>query len=189
MSTVVAERLITADEFLCMEENKGAELVDGRIGEKEMGAESAWIGGRLFARMSVLAEDNDLGTVGGTEFGRQCWPDHPDRVRKPDVLFCRRGRLPNGLAEGWERTAPDLVVEVVSPKDRVAPVERKLREYRDAGIPLIWVIYPDSGTAQVLGANLPRTEIGRDGTVDGGDILPGFRLALADLLAAANAVR
>ena len=189
MSTVVAERLITAEEFLCMEENEGAELVDGRIEEKEMGDASAWIGGRLFARMSVLAEDNDLGTVGGMEFGIQCWPDHPNRVRKPDVLFYRRGRLPNGLAEGWEKTAPDLVVEVVSPNDKVAPVERKLREYREAGIPLIWVIHPDSGTAQVLGANLARTEIGRDGVLDGGDILPGFKLKLSDLFAAANAVR
>lgn len=189
MSTIVAERLITAEEFLCMEENKGAELVDGRIEEKQMGAESALIGNDLLFEMKLVANRDKLGTVGGMEFGIQCWPDHPNRVRKPDVLFIRRERLPGRPPRGWLTIAPDLVAEVVSPNDTVEKLERKLREYKEAGIPLIWVIYPDAGTADVLGANLPRTQLGRDGVLDGGDILPGFTLKLADLFAASAAVR
>ena len=154
-----------------------------------MGAESAWIGSRILRRMGNYAEDGDLGTVAAMEFGIQCWPDHPNRVRKPDVLFYRRGRLPDGLPEGWATVAPDLVVEVVSPNDKVEALERKLAEYREAGIPLIWVIYPRTRTAQVLGVNLARTEIGHDGSLEGGEILPGFSFKLSDLFAAANAVR
>ena len=190
MSTVVAERLITAEEFLCMPENEGTELVDGRIEAKDMGSKSAWLANRVLRRMGNYAEDdNHLGTVGGMEFGIQCWPDHPNRVRKPDVVFFRTDRFPDGLVEGWATVVPDLVVEVVSANDRVEDVEDKLEEYRQAGIPLIWVIYPRTRTAQVMGANLPRYEIGRDGVLDGGDILPGFALQLADLFAAVDAVR
>ena len=189
MGSVVAERLITAEEFLRMPDSKGAELVDGRIEEKEMGAESAWLGNELLFEMKLVVKRGQLGTVGGMEFGIQCWPDHPNRVRKPDVLFYRRGRLPDGLPEGWATVAPDLVVEVVSPNDKVEALERKLAEYREAGIPLIWVIYPRTRTAQILGANLARTEIDRDGSLEGGEILPGFSLKLSDLFAAANAVR
>ena len=189
MVTAVAERLYTAEEFLCMPENEGAELLDGRIKEKQMGFRSSWIGARVSFEMNILAQREGLGTVTGADGGIQCWPDHPNRVRKPDVVFYRAGRLPNGLAEGWEIAVPDLVVEVVSPNDKADDVEDKLEEYRAAGIPLIWVIYPRTRTAQAMGAILSRTEIRRDGVLDGGDILPGFRLPLAELFAAAAAVR
>ena len=78
------------------------------------------------------------------------------------------------------------MVEIVSPKDRVEDLDAKLAEYREAGVTLIWVIYPGTRTAHVLGASLSLREVSPDGSLDGGDVLPGFTCKLADLFAAAN---
>ncbi len=180
MTAPAPSRLITAEEFLYMPESDGAELLDGRIVEKCMGNESAWLGGRIFGLIMFYIEGKRLGRIFGPEAGLRVWPDHPNRVRKPDVTFFRGRRRPPA---GWEEHAvPDLVVEVVSPNDRADDLEEKLAEYRDAGIPLIWVIYPGTQSAHVLTQNA-RMEVRSAGVLDGGDILPGFSLSLAELFA------
>ncbi len=170
-----------------MPESEGAELVDGRIVEVPMGSMSSWLGGLLFARVFEFAMANRLGWVFPQETGIAIWAERRSRVRKPDLTFVRAGRIPGGRPpEGWLTVVPDLVVEIVSPKDRVEDLDAKLAEYREAGVPLIWVIHPGTQTAHVLGANLPLREVDPDGSLDGGDVLPGFSCRLADLFAAAE---
>lgn len=170
-----------------MPENAGAELVDGQIVEVPMGSISSWIGGFLFARVFQFVESSALGWVFPQETGMTIWPERPGHVRKPDLVFVRKGKLPGGRPPaGWLTVVPDLVVEVVSPGDEIEAFERKLDEYREAGIPLIWVIYPGTRRAHVLGANRPRTEIAPGGMLDGEDVLPGFSCNLAELFSAAE---
>jgi Uma2 family endonuclease len=77
------------------------------------------------------------------------------------------------------------VAEVDSPGDVAERLDRKPADHRAAGIPLVWVIYPDTRTAWVYRGE--RAEfIDADGALDGGDVLPGFRLPLADPFAAAG---
>lgn len=179
--TVSASSSITADDFLLMPESEGAELVDGDIVEVPMGSISSWIGGRLHTFVDVFLLTNNLGWALPQESGIAIWPGR-NRVRKPDLTYVRVERLPGGrLAEGWLTVVPDLVAEVVSPRDLAEDLEQKLAEHREAGIPLIWVIYPATRTAQILGANRQRTELGADGVLDGEDILPGFSVPLADI--------
>ncbi|MGB4862473.1 MAG: Uma2 family endonuclease [Tepidiformaceae bacterium] len=187
MTATPTAELITAEEFLHMPENEGAELVDGRIVEVPMGSMSSWLGGFLFARVLNFVLENRLGWVFPQETGMSIWPDRPRHVRKPDLAFVRRGRLPGGQPpHGWLTVAPDLAVEVVSPGDEAEDLEQKLIEYREAGIPLIWVIYPGTRRAQVLGANRPRLELEPNGVLDGQDVLPGFTCSLQELFASAD---
>lgn len=180
MTAPAPTRLITAEEFLYMPESDGAELLDGRIVEKCMGNESAWLGTRIIVWLSNFVDGKRLGRIIGPEAGLRVWPDHPNRVRKPDVTFFRSRRRP---PVGWEeQLVPDLVVEVVSPNDKAEDLEEKLAQFRDAGIPLIWVIYPGTRSAHVL-TQTSRLEVRPSGVLDGGDILPGFTLSLADLFA------
>ena len=66
-------------------------------------------------------------------------------MRKPDVSFVRKERLPEGLtSEGYLYIPPDLAVEVVSPNDLAYQVDHKVDEYLNAGVPLVWVINPES---------------------------------------------
>ncbi len=187
MTTPAPARIITAEDFLHMPESEGAELVDGRIVEVPMGSMSSWIGGVLFAHVFQFVMGRNLGWVFPQETGLAIWPQDRSRVRKPDLTFVRSGKLPRGRPpQGWLTVVPDLVVEVVSPRDTVEELDRKLAEYREAGIPLIWVIHPATQSAHVLGAQQPLVEIGPGGVLDGGDVLPGFNCNLADLFASAE---
>lgn len=81
---------------------------------------------------------------------------------------------------GFLDLAPDLVVEVVGPSDRAVAVAEKTRTWLDAGVSVVWVVYPAPGFVAVhtRGAVV---EVGRDGELDCGDVLPGLRIAVADL--------
>jgi Uma2 family endonuclease len=105
-------------------------------------------------------------------------------VRAPDLAFVCRERLPpENQPRGFWEIAPDLVVEVVSPNDTRAEIQLKVREWIEAGVRLVWVVYPDSRTVEVIRTLLDREELTADDTLDGGDVLPGFSCAVAELFA------
>jgi len=143
MTAPAPARLYTAEEFLHMPENEGAELVDGQIAEARGDSLSSWIGGELFARVFEFVEAASPGWVFPQGTGMTIWPERPRHVRKPDLVFVRKGKLPGGRPPaGWLTVVPDLVVEVVSPgsvrEDRV----RKFTEYELAGVREYWLVDP-----------------------------------------------
>jgi Uma2 family endonuclease len=106
----------------------------------------------------------------------------PRTVRNPDASFVRSDRLPpEGLRPGFLKMAPDLAVEVLSPSETASELEEKLDDYRAAGTPLIWVIDPDRRTVMIVSRDAPLRWIRADGTLDGGDVVPGFRCRVGDL--------
>lgn len=64
------------------------------------------------------------------------------RYRVPDLVVVPRS-MP---AEETLETAPRILVEILSPDDRLPKVLKKLREYAEAGVPAIWVLDPESGS-------------------------------------------
>jgi Uma2 family endonuclease len=110
--------------------------------------------------------------------------------RIPDVLYYADGRLAAYKAGNphWRdrpfALVPDLVVEVISSTDLALEVERKVEKYLADGVRLIWLVYPDLGRVTVYRAGAAQAQIVRAGeTLDGGEVLPGFALALAELFA------
>jgi Uma2 family endonuclease len=79
---------------------------------------------------------------------------------------------------------PLWVVEVISPNDKARDIRAKRRIYRAAGI-LLWEMYPEDQSIDVYapGAVEP-TEVGIDGMLDAGNILPGFTLSMRELFKA-----
>ncbi len=159
------------------------EFVGGNAVEKHMGAESDEIALALGSRMRTFALAHTLGRVyGGTTGYRNCFPHAPRLLRKPDVSFVAEGRLPDGRSpRGDFVIAPDLAVEVVSPNDGYEEVSRKVWDYKQAGVKLIWVI--DPATKTVLVRRLDRTcaELDETGTLSGEDVIPGFTCPVAEL--------
>ena len=119
MSTAVATKTrYTPEDLLAMPDGKSYELVDGQLVERNMGAESSWVGGQLLIRLGSYCEEHGLGWALPADNGFQCFAHDPGLVRKPDVSFVRYGRLPGEvLPKGWIKIPPDLAVEVVSPND------------------------------------------------------------------------
>lgn len=174
---------ITADQLLAMPDDGNLyELVQGRLLRLPP---SSWLSSVVATALGILAggfvREHRLGLCGGEQGGiRLAW--NPDTVRAPDFSFVRRERLPDGgIRPGYFDGAPDLVAEVLSPSDRYADVARKVQEYLDAGVRMIWVIDPDARSAVIYRPGHPPRIIGSDGALDGEEILPGFRLPLSEL--------
>lgn len=62
-------------------------------------------------------------------------------------------------------------------------MDRKLKDYFEAGVRLVWYIDPDTRTAKAYTAPAKWTDIGLDGSLLGEDVLPRFELSLAKLFA------
>lgn len=181
--SAVAEKLdYTPEELLALpDDGKRYELVGGRLVERNMILLSSWIGAEIVFLLRTFLVGKQVGFVFNSDNGYQCFPHDPRLVRRPDVSFVRRERLPDGLTEGWSRAAPDLAVEVVSPNDRAVELEEKLEDYRRADVPLVWVVYPEARLVIVHGRN-SYERLGEDDELTGGEVLPGFRCRVADLL-------
>ncbi len=82
---------------------------------------------------------------------------------------------------------PDLAIEVISPTDKVMDLEEKLDDYRDAGIPLVWLVIPNLNRVRVIRLEGPPSDFGLDDEITGESILPSFRCRVADLFNQASA--
>jgi Uma2 family endonuclease len=169
------------EDLLEIHDRPMPELVGGHLLERPMGEESDSIAMNIALILGAFIKARDLGRLHGSQCGYQIFPDDPKKVRIPDVSFTRRERLPaGGPARGHARVAPDLVVEVVSPHDEHAMIESKLRDFLAAGVPLVWIVSPESRTVQVCRADGSATRLNQSETIDGGDVLPGFSCKVAE---------
>jgi Uma2 family endonuclease len=108
---------------------------------------------------------------------------NPDVLLGPDVSFVRAERLRDADEDGFLPLVPDLAVEVISPSERRAKIERKIAEYRAAGVPLLWILRPRQCTVTVYEPDKPPRTLREDDTLDGGTVLPGFTLPVRDIFA------
>jgi Uma2 family endonuclease len=76
---------------------------------------------------------------------------------------------------------PPLAVEILSLSDVSEDISRKVKLYRDAGVPLVWVIDPDFRTVTVHRPGAEPVMLNATQELDGGDVLPGFRVPVARL--------
>ena len=183
MATRQPGRLLTAEEFFELPKDDGRyELVRGRVVRIPPDFFSArMVAMTLATSVTVIVRQHKLDVCGG-EAGGVRTRTGPDTVRAPDFTFISTDRLPpGGIPLRWYPIAADLVVEVLSPSDRFVNVLRKVQEYLAAGVRLIWVINPSERSAVVFRPNVPPEIITGDGALDGEDVLPGFRLPLAEL--------
>src|SRR5262245_9473868 len=126
MDTTATTPLPT-EELLKRAEENGYELVDGVLVEKPVGAKSSWIESRLLRRLGAHVEDRRLGLVFNSECGYQITPGKPKQVRKPDISFVPRGRIPDDDPPRWEPQGP------ARPGRRGRLVQRPGRRHRGAG--------------------------------------------------------
>jgi Uma2 family endonuclease len=147
------------------------------IREPPPGAEHGWINTALAHRLQAHVESSGAG-VALTNAGFVLSHD-PPIVRSPDVAWvaAHHGR-PD--ARAW-RGAPDLAVEIVSPSDRYSDVQEKVGQYLAAGVRLVWVVDPATRQVTAHGSPDEIRLVRNDGVLEGGEVLPGFRLAVAEL--------
>ena len=163
-------------------EDRLYELVDGVLVEKVMGAKESFIAGILIHRLWKFLEGKDLGAVLG-EAGMLRL--RPRLVRIPDVSFISWDQMPGDEfpSEPVPDLYPDLAVEVLSRGNTPGEMTLKVSEYFEAGTRLVWIIDPATQTAEVYTAPDQCRRLKATQSLDGGDVLPGFKLPLKDLFA------
>ena len=181
----VVRQQVTADELLHMpDDGFRYELVRGELRRMTpAGSEHGRIAVRITWRLARHVEENRLGTVYAAETGFRLATD-PDTVRAPDVAFVSRDRVEAvGEVEGFWPEAPQLAVEVISPGDSYADVEEKVFDWLDAGTKMVVVINPRQRSATVYKSPTDITALAEADVLDGGDVVPGFELAVREIFA------
>ena len=158
------------------------ELVQGELREMTpAGYRHGNVASRINTRLGNFVEEHGLGIVSAAETGFRISSD-PDTVRAPDVAFVRRERIEEvGEPEGYWPGAPDLAVEVISPHDRYREVHEKVLDWLAAGTRMVILADPSSRTLTVYHASREVEILTEDDTLDGGDVVPGWRVKVSEL--------
>ena len=138
---------------------------------------------RLGRHLYLHPETDQLGRV--LLFMLYHLPLEEDRNRRPGTSFVSFERWPSGkrideYADAWD-VVPDLVAEVLGPDDYVEEIVTKIDEYFRAGVRLVWVVYPRHRLVYVYESPTRVRILTRADEIDGGPVLPSFRLSLATL--------
>jgi len=180
------ERL-TLEEFLALPETEPAsEYVCGEIYQKPMPTNAhAILQPYIWMLIFQFLAHTRLGRV-RTEWRCIFGPAGRARPYIPDVVYVSFERMPpvDATEQEYLETAPDLAVEIVSPGESPVRFARKLRFYLLHGVRLVWVVDPIARTITVLTPG-PADELvlGEGDTLDGGDVLPGFSVPVAEIMA------
>ena len=166
-------------------ENRLCELVDGVLVEKTVGYYESLVAMLIGHFIRLFLDRHDLGIVLGPDGTLRIMPG---LVRIPDVSFISWNKFPKRElpAEPIPDLVPDLAVEVLSEGNTAEEMRRKLGEYFKVGVRLVWLIDPATRTAEVYTSPRKKTIITADDALDGGTVLPGFRLSLHELFTRAG---
>jgi Uma2 family endonuclease len=187
---IAQEKTFTAQEFrefTNRPENAGKwfEFINGVIYEAIMPKPiHAIIALRIAHFMLLFVGEHHLGEV----VGDGCEFSLPNGdVVIPDAAFVSKEKH-DGVPEEY-LIAPDLAVEVISPSNRPREMLNKIESYIKNGTRIVWVVYPDEKVVDVWqpagdGGMLVH-KVTLDGTLEGGNVLPGFTLAVKDIFSRA----
>jgi Uma2 family endonuclease len=165
-----------------LREDRLYELVDGVLVEKTVGLYESYLAAALVELLRSFVRARKLGIVLGADGMMRLMPG---LVRIPDVSFVSWDRLPGHKVPrtAMLHGAPDLAIEVISKSNTSKEMEGKLEEYFSAGVREVWYVYPNPREVHVYKSPQQRTVLGPSDSLDGGPVLPGFRLALDELFA------
>jgi len=107
---------------------------------------------------------------------------NPDTTVGVDVMYVSAAALSQqtGSSTIFEGT-PTLVVEILSPSTTQEALHEKIRVYRRAGVPLIWVVDPDDQTIRIYRPQGAPTLATGDIELVGDPHMPGLRIPAREL--------
>lgn len=177
-------RPATEDDLIRENQRREAlyELVDGLLVEKGMGYNESGLALALAVALRLFIRPRKLGLLTGADGMMRLFPG---QVRMPDLAFASWDRMPGRRRPtgGIAGFAPDLAIEILSRSNTKAELARKREDYFAAGVRLVWEFDPVQRTVAVYEAPEDPMILDATMTLDGGEVLPGFVLSLAELFA------
>jgi Uma2 family endonuclease len=168
------------DEWVNLPENvkRSFEFIGGKIVEVVSNTYSSKIAMLIGARITLFVVENNLGHVTGADGGYQVFGER----YIPDVAYISRKRQAELPRTAYNPLAPDLAVEVLSPTNDPADIRIKLANYLRAGT-TFWLVDPDIKQIQVFAPNEDAQTLKEGDLLEGGSVLPGFRLEVKSIFA------
>lgn len=187
---VAREKWISVDEFREIAQRPEnadlhMELIEGVIyAMPPTGEEHGNDAGNFFGFIWNYVRAHNLGRVTAAETGYIIHTDEDGKntLLAPDVGFISKARMTLEPARTYVPVAPDLAVEIMSPNDKAADIHLKINKYLQYGTRAVWVAYPDSRSVVVHTTSGAQT-LHENEILDGGDILPGFKLRVGEIFA------
>jgi Uma2 family endonuclease len=173
----------TIDEAVSKHPDAQYEIVNDQYVElPPMSTSATVVASRLMRKLGAFADSRQLGEV----VAQPLFPMAPGTKtrRRPDVAFVSNARWPKDRplpnTDPWPVT-PELAIEVVSPTDLVEELFTKLMEYFQVSVNQVWVVFPKQRLNQVYQSLTSVHGLTSSDELDGGDLLPGFRLPVTFL--------
>jgi len=166
------------DNFVMLPENadKLFEYIGGEIVEVVSNNYTSSVAMLIGAPVTVFVRQNNLGWITGADGGYRVSGER----YIPDVAFISKTKQPVPSHEAYNPNPPDLAIAVLSPSNDEDDMRIKLVNYLRAGT-TVWIVNCDKKQVEVYSpTNAPKT-ISIDGVVHGGEVLPGFQLAVKDI--------
>jgi Uma2 family endonuclease len=178
-------RKLTYEEYLEGPEIKARfDIVDGvMITAPTPTLEHQRILGKLFLLVDQFVSERQLGEVFFAPLDVIIQRE-PLRTRQPDLLFVSNDRA--GIMEEYIQGPPNLVAEILSPRNTRRDVDDKLSDYGRLGVEECWLVSPEARTVEVLRLDqqsLKRTSIHGLGDQVRSSVLTDLSLAVGDLFA------
>lgn len=173
--------LLTAEDLYKLPSDRRCELIDGILIEEPLPYfEHGSVVANVIGALASHVQAKGLGKV-LTRSGFILRRD-PDTVRAADIAFIRAARIPpEGLPTEYWVGAPDLAVEVIGPHDTPAEIHARVRDWVESGTSLVWIVYPESRTVNVLRSLTDRETLSEADTLDGGKVVLDFYCRVARL--------
>ena len=174
--------LMTGEELSELGDIGRVELIQGKlIRMSPTGFLHGAVESAVGMQLHKFIDEHQLGHILVGEVGLYT-KRNPDTVRGMDAAFISHQRMKQVQSRSYLDVAPELIVEVMSPDDRWNQVNTKIDEYFAVGALTVWIVDPSHGYVYAYTSPTSFDRFGIDDILDGGVVLPGFQVAVSDLL-------
>jgi Uma2 family endonuclease len=181
----LAKQFVTAeefDEFILQPdvEERIFELIAGEIVEVPSNPFASAIAGTILFFIKLFIRQNNIaGYVTGADGGYWVAGER----YAPDVAYISKARQPELAQKGYTPNSPELAVEVISDENSAAELRDLRRKITNclSEKTVVWVVYPISQIIEIHAPGQAVQIINNNGTLEGGDVLPGFKLGVQDI--------
>jgi len=178
MAIAPPHQKITEEEFLRLpDDGRKWELVNGELEEVPTRFDHDQLIVNLVALLVPLLRGKGAMTTGQAGFRMK-----NGNIRSPDFSYTRKERIPGGKpGADFGSVAPDLCVEIISPTEERAEMQRKVEEYFEAGAQQVWQVFPETQLVRVFTAATVSRDFTEDEEIESGALLEGFRCRANDI--------
>jgi Uma2 family endonuclease len=136
----------------------------------------------LIRRLNRLFATTNAYALGGELIAEQDVWLTKSQMRRPDLAYFSHDQIDNSLLSNDE-PVPAFAVEVISPTDDAVEVERKLVEYFNANVQVVWHVYPENQVVYVYTSRQRVLICINDDICSAGPVLPDFTIRVNELFA------